>query len=1101
MFFDQVCWLRTLLRAGLLSLVLAEVSISQTTQGLIAGRVVDSLTGKPIGAARVSYSQTGSEINRNVATSSTGFFVIPSLSPGLYHVSLRADGYQGQELYELDLPIASQLHLNFRLRPLSDVWEQGSYRSFFLPESRLILPFFGPDMDPSHVVLFEGQQGTQTDFEFSLSSVVGRSELDDLPLAGRDTYALLLTQPGVNADTGTARGLGLTVNGQRPSSSNYLLDGLENNNYLTTGPLFGIAPEAAQEYRISISNFTAEYGGTSGFLANTSTRSGSERWHGLLYYYLKNESLNANGFQHNFRRIARPPVKESQPGFFAGGPFVANRLFGSLAFEWYRFRSRSDPETFVLPTPLFTTLAPIGSVARRLLQKFPALSDGLNATTVSMNIAPPTSLNRLLVLPRIDYVNRDGQTRLMTRLAISRLERPDFSWSPYSEFTASLRQNAVSAGANWLASFSPSLTNELRAGWSVDELGFDRPHPEIPTLLIGISDSGRAPPLLPGSSLYYSYLNRGRTFEANENLTWSSGRNVLKVGAGALIRYLDGFLTAGRDGFYSFSSVDDFLKDKPSQFIGSANRSMLPALTIPPYDRQYRYFQFSGFIQDDLQVSQRLVVNFGLRYENFGAPFNTGANQDELIHFGRGATFLERIASADFTPLPVRGNQRLFDADNRDFAARFGFAYRPPSSGRTVLRGGYGIYYDRPFDNLWQTLRNNNVALSVGILFNEPFNYLQPLPGAYTQLPNLQSNTSGFPQPTLFQPSLRNGYAQNLALALDHGWGRLDLSVRGTSSLGRRLITTDVINRVSVPTVLPPNRIYVMPNDHLPPLSYRANQGISDYYGLSVTGAYRSGRVLFLASYLWSHSIDEQSDALTGDFFDLQFADFLNHSLSQSARGFTRQFDNRGDRANSDFDQRQNVVVSSILDVPSMLGSTKVRGLLRDWKFSELAAFRSGLPYSVFVPDNFNALAPQLSNNRASIVDPARLYLGTPDPSGGGIQVLNPAGFALPVAGVLGNSGRNAFRGPGFYNVDVSLSRRFKPYWLGEAGVITLRSDVFNILNHTNLNNPDSFFSSPLSATFGVARFGRQGVSSGFPAVSPINDAPRQIQILLRIQF
>src|SRR5687768_7206385 len=126
-------------------------------------------------------------------------------------------------------------------------------------------------------------------------------EISWLPLAGRDTYTMLVTQPGVTSDAATARGLGLSVNGQRPSASNFLLDGLENNNYLSSGPLTAAVPEFVQEYRISTNNYSAQYGRTSGFLANAMTRSGSNAFHGFGYLYFKNEALNANDFQRNLR--------------------------------------------------------------------------------------------------------------------------------------------------------------------------------------------------------------------------------------------------------------------------------------------------------------------------------------------------------------------------------------------------------------------------------------------------------------------------------------------------------------------------------------------------------------------------------------------------------------------------------------------------------------------------------------------------------------------------------------------------------------------------------------------------------------------------------
>ncbi len=199
--------------------------------------------------------------------------------------------------------------MNFQLRPLNAVWESGQYRSVFLPGSKTIVTFYGPDVDSSRSGTFEATQGRRGALESTVSQVIDPSQVRDLPLAGRDVYTMLVTQPGVTADTGTARGLGLAINGQRPSSSNFMLDGLENNNYLVTGSLTPIAPEAIDEYRVSTNNFSAEYGRTSGYLANAVSRSGGNRFHGIGYFYLKNDALNANGFQENLAGLKRTPVK------------------------------------------------------------------------------------------------------------------------------------------------------------------------------------------------------------------------------------------------------------------------------------------------------------------------------------------------------------------------------------------------------------------------------------------------------------------------------------------------------------------------------------------------------------------------------------------------------------------------------------------------------------------------------------------------------------------------------------------------------------------------------------------------------------------------
>src|SRR5258708_21600425 len=183
---------------------------------------------------------------------------------------------------------------------------------------------------------------------------------------------VLVLQPGVTAETTTVGSLGLCATGQRQSASNFLLDGLESNNYLLTGPLSPIAPEAIQEYRVSTNNFAAEYGGTSGYIANAVTRAGTSEWHGLAYLDLKNDVLNANDFQSNLAALPRTPVKELQPGIQVGGPLRHQTWFVSGAYDYLRSRSRLPTRLYRLPTTRFLDATAPDSIARRLLTQYPA---------------------------------------------------------------------------------------------------------------------------------------------------------------------------------------------------------------------------------------------------------------------------------------------------------------------------------------------------------------------------------------------------------------------------------------------------------------------------------------------------------------------------------------------------------------------------------------------------------------------------------------------------------------------------------------------------------------------------------------------------------
>jgi hypothetical protein len=1076
----------------------AAAAFSQTTQGLISGQLADSVTGRPIPAASVFYTSATSNLAGAATSDASGYYYLPLLSPGAYQIRVTSAAYQAQEVQELQLTVAARVELDFRLRPLSDVWESGEYKSVFLPGQKTIVTFYGPDVDPSKSGSFEAEKGRRAPLESTVSEVIDSAELENLPLEGRDVYTLLMTQPGVTSDSATGRGLGLSVNGQRPSSSNYLLDGLENNNYLITGPLAVVAPEAIQEYRISTNNFSAEYGRTSGFLANAITRTGGEQFHGVAYFYLKNEALDANAFQQNLIGGSRTMDKQDQPGFFIGGPVLKNRLYFSSAYEYFRSRGEASPYTFLFPTPNLLNFTAPNSAARQLLTEFPSpLVTDNPALELPETLSPPVAINRTLAIERGDYTTHDGRDRVMARVLINRLGEPDFIWTPYKDFISPLHDNTVAAGGSYIHSFGSSLTNEARLSYSTDDLGWKRPHPEIPTLLTqdqyvanGELLSGAS---LPGSPAFYSYKNTNNSWEALDNLIWTRGQHLITFGGGILLRSSDGYLTAGQDGQYTFGSVLQFAFGAPSYFQAAIDRTALPAAVQQPnFDRTYKYSQDFLFAQDTFKITRRFTVNYGVRYEFYGGPRNTGASKDAIIQLGSGPGLAQELVGSSVTLPSSSGDQQLFGSSN-DFEVRAGAAYDLFGNGRTLLRGAFGTFYDRPFDNLWENVRDNNIILPL-IALQGSSNILTPVS---TVLAGLQGQklASTFPDLTLVDPNLRNGRVKSYFAGVQQQiTDNLTLEVNALGSYGRALITTDVVNR-SFSTLA--GRY----NNALPDVAYRANQGFSDYNALTAVVRYRNSRGLVQGSYTWSHSIDNQSDPLVGDFFNLTFTSIQSGGGTSQRSTFSEQFNPNVDRGNSDFDQRQNLVIFSYWYLPAPFAASKAAILLRDWTIGELAAFRSGQPYTVYGTSSTTAGQGLVMNNRANIVDGNGVVFSNPASVPGGVQLLNPAGFSEPATGALGNSGRNAFTGPGFYSLDLSLARVFSLPWLGESGRLRIRADAYNVLNHTNLGNPNATFTDPLSSQFGVATYGRQGFASGFPAVSPLNETPRQIQLSLKVEF
>jgi hypothetical protein len=1070
--------------------------MAQTTQAFLTGQVIDSVSGQPIFQAKVLCQSMNKTVRLPAETDRGGRFTYAALSPGQYSVLVSGEDYQPQELHLLELPVAGRLELNFRLRPLNDVWEAGRYRSYLLPGSQQTLMFYGPDLDTSRVASFEANHGTQTNLDTSLSTVVDAQTISELPLTGRDVYTVLVLLPGVTADLATARGLGFSVLGQRPSSSNYLLDGLENNDLLITGPLGRIAPESVQEYRISTSNYSAEYGRTSGFLANAITRAGTNTWHELGYLYFSHDKLNANGFQENVRGIGRAPLKQWQPGLSISGPIRRDRLFASASLEFLRSRSRNDPQIFALPTAGFIARSNPNTIGGKLLRQYPAAAVPVGSSDTGLvSIAPPAALDQVLGLGRIDYLSASGRQRLFGRVSINREREPDLLFNPYPQFSSPFEQGAVSFGGGWTWQVTPYTTHELRFGRSGNAARYDRFHSEVPQLVDyenGPADYGIS---LPASGSSLSYRNIARSWEIVDNWSWTHGKHNWKFGGGLLSRNVDSAFVADA-GEYSFVDLAHFVADSPDNLLVAYDRQG-SGYSAVPYNRRYRYWNAYGFAQDAFKATTRLTLNYGLRYEFFGAPVNTGPAKDSVLQLGAGASLPERIATAHFGALPA-GDQQLFTSDKRNWAVRAGLSYDLTGRGRTLFRSSYGIFYDRPFDNLWQTVTINR-QIPERWYFDNPVNILAP-PLAVIGQGTIAFESTGYHPPVLFQPHLRNPMVQTVFAGVQQKLAdNVTLDVNAVASRGRRLWTTDVVNRTFSVGTNPPDNPSGTYNPSLQNIYYRGNQGQSDYYALTSAVRFRGERWNGQIAYTWSHAIDNQSDALAGAFEDYNQQREAARPDFTALAAFTGQFNSRADRANADFDQRQNLVFYGVYEIPALFQSGRGRTLFRDWRISGLGAIRAGMPFTAYAPwVNLPNAGGFFQNQRADLIQPAATTLSPALPVPGGKILLNAAAFGKPGANAIGTSGRNAFSGPGLLSADLSIARRFPFRILGEAGRVTLRADFYNVFNHANLNNPDSYFTGP---HFGWALYGRSEKNSGFPVLAPLNETARQIQILFRVEF
>jgi hypothetical protein len=1043
--------------------------LGQTTQGIISGRVFDSSSGMALKGVSITCTKSGTESPISARSTERGSYSVPGLSPGVYSVRFEVGKYQPAETGSLWLSVAGHVTLDVPMRPASDIFADKLYTDSVVPNGGVV-EFFTEDLQTRHPTILQVLSGQAGTLQSTLSYTVDRDQLDSLPLASRDTYSLLVTLPGVTNDVASGRGLGLSINGQRVSSSNFLLDGIENNNYLLSGPLTALPPEETGEYRVSTNNYSAEYGRTAGFVANAVTRSGTDEHHGLLYGYLGNELLNANSFAHNGQAVdgqfaTRAPEREFYAGYSIAGPLVRGRLHYASAAEAFRNHTRSDSQTFAVPVAASFqgTVAPD---AARLLKLFPPPAPNVSSNwcysgplTGCYEVRVPVAINRISALERLDWNSKNTFHRLMGRVSVSRIQEPDFIFNIYPGLTSELDSNATSLAGSYIWA-REQKTNELRLGFQSEGLNWNRPYSAIPTLY------GSDGTTLPGSQASYEFRQGGKNGEIADSFSWIRGRSIWTAGGGLLLLRSNSLLSYGRDGFYQFGSADAFFKDTPLAAVGSVSLEADPNIR---YDRTYANNQFYGFIQSSVKWNSRFTLDFGLRYESFGALKNTGV-QDGVLTWQAGETspsvqFHNNVERAPYQP------------DRNNFAGRFGLAYGIPHTKGTVFRAAYGIFYDRPFDNLTENTRNNNYQLFARSLPNH-FDYLAA-PVSQVLASGLASNLN-VSQVYWIDPKLRTPYVQSWFAGVQQAASsQLYFEVSHAGALGRKLITTDVLNRegewANVPEVL-----------------YRSNEGSSNYFALSALAKYHTSHLQLQASYTWSRSIDNQSEPLLGDFFDLSYIEPSQQSGRSNISTFTQQGNSSGDRGNSDFDQRQNLVFFSIWELPGPSGRLWMRRLFSNWRTSEITALRSGLPFTVYAGGADGVLI----GNRANLVS-AQPYLTARTSAQLGEQVLNPLAFTKPANGA-GNLGRNSLTAPGFWNTDFSLSRTLVLPRHDGTRRIQLRADLFNLFNHVNLGSPLNYLTDK---QFGISTFGLTGLNSAFPATVPISESPRQIRLQLKLYF
>jgi hypothetical protein len=926
----------------------------------------------------------------------------------------------------------------------------------------------------------------------SLGTVVENRQITGLPLDGRNFYELSLLVPGAlppaQGSAGSVRGdFAFSVNGAREDANNFLLDGVYNlDPKLNT---FGVRPsvDAIREFEMLTSTYDASFGRNPGAQVNVVLNSGSNDFHGSLFEFHRNAALDARNF---FAPASEPKPKyiRNQFGGALGGPINRDRTFFFADYEGTRSR-----EGITRLTNVPTALERAGNFSERRFGRPTNPFTGMpfdNDTIPDFFINPVgRTIAALYPLPnrndpvqnfvsspilrddndsfdaRVDHhLNSAAQLTFRYSFGDRDLFEPftgsSFSLVPGFGDTVRRRSQNAMAALTWI--LTPNLVNESRVAFSrvagsvTQEASVLNSDVGLPTFSPRERDQGLSFITITGFSPLGDEGNNPQNSVTNvyqflNNSSYVRGNHLIKFGTDLRFSQQNAFRDVESRGRLQFSPFLTLTNNALADLL--LGFPLLTSVARVDNPQQIRTESYNFFINDSYRVTPRVTLTGGLRYEYNSPPVDA---EDRANIYD--------VASRSLVAVGTNGVPRSgFDADKNNFAPRVGFAWTLGDDGATVLRGGYGVYYDQ-----------SPLAPAEALYFNSPFfdnNIFFPLPGLPLTVDNPFPAFFPFALPDsalAIQRDLRTGYMQHWNFNVERQVGSKGVfEVAYVGSKGTKLLTARDINQPQ-PSVLPPGLPFVpRPDPRFDDIDLLESRGNSNYNALQARFQQRLSRgFTALASYTWSKSIDDASNffSSTGD------PNFPQNSYNVAA-----------ERGRSNFDVRHRLSVSYSYALPFGKG---VQGwtstLLTGWETYGILTLQSGRPFTVALLSEIDNSGTGRSilgfgaNDRPNLVGNPELSSRTPE------RWFNTAAFAFPAPGTFGNAGRNILDGPGFQNLNASLVKNTA---LSERFNLQFRAEAFNLFNHPNFNLPDNFFPS--------LSFGR---------ITSARD-PRHIQFGLKLLF
>jgi len=1035
-------------------LLISTLLSGQSFRGSIRGQVVDP-HGDMIAGAKVTAKSATTGLVREATSGTDGAYVLAELPVGLYTVTAESPGLSpvGQNVV---VNVGLDTTANFDLTTLAQRTEQ------------VTVVANAPVIEQTRDVL--GQ-------------AVDRKLVEELPLNGRDFGKLVALVPGVTVEpagvAGTQFGFGqFNINGNRDRSNNYTLDGTDNNDPyfnnsalnqvgITGAPATLLPIDAIQEFNLQ-SQFPAEYGRNSGSVVNIITRSGTNRFHGSAFEFFRNSALDARNY---FNTEARKTLfQNNQFGGSLGGPIIKDKTFFFVAYEGQRENVGSD---FLLNVPTQAQIAQAQAVALAtgsITAINPALTNVLgfypvsNTPQIASVVRDKNDLDNFIV--KVDE-NLTNTQQLTGRYAFGQSYQifplgnnggfGKGSRLPQFAQTSPTRVQVVSVSL--LSTLSPTRINEVRFGYSRYRTSFSSLDANFDPASIGL-DLGTGKLGLPEFDFSIPQLEnlgaqgysvpRGRTsqtYQILDNFTWLHGKHTFKFGGEFHRANVSNFNDNLERGIFSFSPTGlnpDPVVDVLANFYTgngfvSADTGNTQRTTINN--------GISFFAQDDFRVSSTLTLNLGLRWEYFG-PLSEASN------------LLSNLApDGTLAMVGTHGLNGVYNSDFKNFGPRLGLAWSPLPN--TVVRMGYGIYYDYVPQDLFIANFTTSAGVATNPIGPKPVFAMNFNPNAFDGtapgVPILTPVTSGpftiFATPRNFPTPYSQNWNFNIQERLAEN---TSLEVGYVGSKGTHLVRLFDANQ--------PDENFSFPNPKFGSMDMLAPISSSVFHSLQTTFRVQAvhGWSGF-ATYNYSKSLDDASDGI--DF--VAGAAFPQNS-----------YDLPAERGPSTFDTRNRFTGAVTYSVPYWSKLPKALGT--GWGLNWIASLQSGRPIPIITSNDTTGRF--YFNQRPNVVPGVNPILPHWNPFTG---YLNAAAFAQPAFGTFGDLGRDSIYGPGYSNLDFSVTKNTKLY---ERLNLQLRAEFFNIFNHPNFAlpagsiNPGVAPAGQISQTPDVAQ-GNPGLGGGGPRV------------------